>query len=81
MRRVIVNSTPLIVLCKIGRLDILQRLYGEIAIPQAVFYEVTAKEDSACRQISEKDWIHVECISEGILYQQEIRTNGVGAGR
>ncbi len=33
-------------------------------IPQAVFYEVTAKEDSACRQIREKDWIHVECISD-----------------
>ncbi len=33
-------------------------------IPQAVFYEVTAKEDSACRQISEKDWIRVERISD-----------------
>lgn len=64
MRRVIVNSTPLIVLCKIGRLDILQRLYGGIVIPQAVYYEVTAKEDSVCRQISEEDWIHVECISD-----------------
>ncbi len=64
MRRLIVNSTPLIVLCKIGRLDILQRLYGGIVIPQAVFDEVTAKEDSVCRQIREKDWIHVECISD-----------------
>ncbi len=46
MRRVIVNSTPLIVLCKINRLDILKELYGEIIIPQAVFAEVTAKEDT-----------------------------------
>ncbi len=64
MRRVIVNSTPLIVLCKIGRLDILQGLYGEIVVPQAVFFEITAKEDSACRQIGNKDWIHVECVSD-----------------
>lgn len=27
MRKVIVNSTPLIVLCGIGRLDILKNLY------------------------------------------------------
>lgn len=64
MRRVIVNSTPLIVLCKIGRLDILKNLYGEIVIPQAVFSEVTAKKDSACRQIREKEWIHVEQITD-----------------
>lgn len=28
MRKVIVNSTPLIALCHIGRLDILKSLYG-----------------------------------------------------
>jgi len=64
MRRVVVNSTPLIILCKIGRLDILEKIYGEIVIPLAVFVEVTAKEDSACRQIREKEWIHVEYISD-----------------
>lgn len=30
MPKVIVNSTPIIVLCGIGRLDVLQKLYGEI---------------------------------------------------
>lgn len=64
MRRVIVNSTPLIVLCKIGRLDILKNLYGEIVIPQAVFSEVTAKKDSACRQIREKEWISTSLIKK-----------------
>lgn len=46
MLRVIVNSTPLIILCNIGRLDILKEIYGEIYIPEAVFLEVTEKEDS-----------------------------------
>lgn len=40
MRRVIVNSTPLIVLCNIDRLFILKGLYGEIIIPQAVLDEL-----------------------------------------
>ena len=31
MRRVIVNSTPIIVLCNIGLLDILKALYAEIS--------------------------------------------------
>jgi len=37
MRKVIVNSTPLISLCKIGLLDLLKKQYGEITIPEAVF--------------------------------------------
>lgn len=45
MRKVIVNSTPLIVLCSIGRLEILQKMYAEITISAAVYREVTEKED------------------------------------
>lgn len=37
MRKVIVNSTPLIALCHVGRLDILEKLYGKISIPEAVY--------------------------------------------
>ncbi len=48
MRNVVVNSTPLIVLCGINRLDILQKLYHKIIIPAAVYQEVAAKKDSAC---------------------------------
>ena len=61
MRKVIVNSTPLIVLCGIGKLNILKEMYEEIIIPSAVFREVTAKDDSACVQIkSAGAWVHVE---------------------
>lgn len=80
MRRVIVNSTPLIVLSKINRLDILKELYGEIIIPQAVFAEVTAKEDSACRQIAREKWIHVECVedqSEKKMYRAKLHDGEV----
>lgn len=47
MRRVIVNSTPLIALCNADLLNILKKIYGSIIIPKAVFDEVTAKKDSA----------------------------------
>lgn len=58
MRKVIVNSTPLIILSNVGYLQILKLIYGEITIPRVVFYEVIAKEDSACSQIKQNfDWI------------------------
>lgn len=65
MRRVIVNSTPLIALCNANLLIILKKLYGEIIIPQAVFDEVTAKVDSACHQLKDNlAWIKVEQIND-----------------
>ena len=60
MRKVVVNSTPLIVLCNADRLGLLQDLYGEISIPEAVYREVTRKRDSACRVLLEApEWIKV----------------------
>jgi len=41
-RVVVVNTTPLISLAIIKRLDLLQRLYGEVLIPPAVEKEVMA---------------------------------------
>jgi predicted nucleic acid-binding protein len=38
--RVIVNATPLIALAAIGRLHLLQDLFGEVIVPQAVYREV-----------------------------------------
>lgn len=62
MRKVIVNSTPLIALAKINQLVLLQKLYGDVTVPKAVFAEVTAKEDSACQQLKSFDWIKVESV-------------------
>lgn len=81
MPKVIVNSTPIIVLCGIGKLDVLQDLYQEIFIPPAVYQEVTAIEDSACMQIKNADsWIHVESIhdnSEKKMYKAKLHAGEV----
>ena len=81
MRKVVVNSTPLIVLCNVGKLDILKQLYKEIYIPEAVFREVTEKEDSACQMVkSLTDWIHVVRItdqSEKKMYQAKLHDGEV----
>ena len=65
MPKVVVNSTPLIVLCGIDRLDILRKMYQEVCLPNAVYYEVIAKQDSACQQIkSAGSWLCVKDIKD-----------------
>jgi predicted nucleic acid-binding protein len=56
MHKVIVNSTPIIALADIGRLELLRSLYGEIIIPGAVRDEVTVKDS---RRLEGHDWIRV----------------------
>jgi uncharacterized protein len=40
---VVSNTSPLINLAAIGQLDLLQRLYGTILIPQAVYHEIAVR--------------------------------------
>lgn len=64
MRKVVVNTTPLIALSHTGQLDILKKLYGEIVIPEAVYTELSAKAESICKKTVDKslDWIRVDKI-------------------
>lgn len=64
MRKVVVNTTPLIALSHVGQLDILKKLYGEITIPKAVYEELSAKVDSICKKAVDNslDWIRIENI-------------------
>ena len=80
MPRIIVNSTPIIVLSNINQLELLQKLYNDIYIPQAVYDEVTEKDDSACNQVKNCNWIHVCKIkneSEKRMYQAKLHDGEV----
>lgn len=81
MPKVVVNSTPLIVLCGIGKLELLRELYRELLIPVAVYQEVTAVKDSACMQfMAQRNWIHVEKIqneTEKKMYRAKLHAGEV----
>jgi len=63
MRKVISNTTPLLSLMKIDKLDLLRDLYGVVSIPQAVLFEIEAgKEKPYYKNLREIDWIKIEKI-------------------
>ena len=64
MSGVVSNSTPLIYLAKIGRIDLLRAVFGEVFIPQEVKNEVVDKG----KLLGEEDAYIVEkAINEGWL--------------
>lgn len=60
MRKIVVNSTPLISLYRIKRLDFLQKLYTKIYIPYGVYEELVV--DSKYDFLSELDFIIIQKI-------------------
>ncbi|QJB45472.1 DUF3368 domain-containing protein [Dolichospermum flos-aquae] len=59
INRIIINSSPLIVLFKSQKSELLPQLFTEILVPEGVFEEVTQgrAEDMASRQLSTVPWI------------------------
>ncbi len=59
---VVSDTTPLIGLASIGRLDILRELFGEVYIPQAVYDETVTHgrtEGRARQDVESANWIRV----------------------
>ncbi len=64
---VVSNTTPIISLASIQKIDILERLFGDIIVPQAVYEEIKAKESWGNKEIDMK-FIRVETV-RGELYK------------
>jgi hypothetical protein len=65
MLKVVSNTTPLISLLKLSRLEILRELYGNITIPNAVFEEIEKGRNKLYYQdLSELDWIDIQQIQD-----------------
>lgn len=62
------NSTPLIVLSKIGKLELLKEYFTEIYIPRAVYSEVVleGKGLSGSKEVEKAQWIRVEEITNDL---------------
>ena len=60
MPKVVSNTTPIISLLKLNRLDLLQKLYKQIYIPTAVYGEIEAgKAKGYYKDLSRIDWINI----------------------
>lgn len=61
---VVSDTTPLISLLKIGRLDLLEKLFGNVLIPQAVYEELTVDErfKLEAEQLKQKEFITVRAV-------------------
>lgn len=61
---VVSDTTPLISLLKIDGIDLLEKLFGQVLIPQAVFEELTAdgRFKLEANQISRKQFIIVKTV-------------------
>lgn len=71
MPKIVSNTTPLISLLKIDRLDLLRRVYGEIIVPKAVFNEIEkGKNKPYYVDLSQLDWIQILPVKNkvGLLY-------------
>lgn len=65
---VVSNTTPIISLACVQRLDLLERLFGRIVIAEAVYREIKAKPGYGHDEI-DQPWIEVQPI-QGQIYKQ-----------
>lgn len=60
MLKVVSNTTPIVSLLKLGRLEILKQLYSEINIPTAVYNEIEAGKNKVYyTDLSKLEWIKI----------------------
>ena len=79
---VISDTTPLISLMKIGQLNLLNHLFGEVQIPSAVFEELVSNRrfPDESRQIKECPFIKKITVSDTDAVKLLRRSTGLDAG-
>lgn len=69
---VVSNTTPIIALSSIGKLDLLHELFSEIIVPEAVYFEIKAKKSFGYSEI-ESPFIKVKAV-KGEIYKDLLLT-------
>jgi len=66
---VVSNTSPIINLATVGQLELLQRLYGKVIIPEAVYYEIAIVGDGqpGAAQVQAFDWIETRQVTNRAL--------------
>jgi predicted nucleic acid-binding protein len=61
---IVVNASPLILLCKVGRVELLHRLCRTVRVPEGVVAEIhAAPDDPACHALSGCAWLQQVAVS------------------
>ena len=79
---VVSDTTPLITLMKVGRLNILHSLFGEVCIPKAVFSEATGNEtfENEADIIRNSEYIKVVMVRDQRQVEFLQRATGLDLG-
>jgi len=79
---VISDTTPIISLLKINHLDLLQELFGEIWIPDAVYKELISNErfNQESRQIIDAEYVKKVAVGDSKSVSLLRRATGLDAG-
>jgi predicted nucleic acid-binding protein len=70
---VVSDTSPILSLALIGRLDLLRDLYGTILIPEAVRSEISAVQRGGAREIAQADWILTRSINPDLVLKLLLR--------
>ena len=61
---IVVNASPLILLCKVGHVELLRKVCRTVCVPEGVVAEIrAAPDDPACRALDTYDWLQRVAVS------------------
>lgn len=74
---VVCNASPLIHLARVGHLDLIRQLYGELTLPEAVWHEVVVEGTGqlGADKVRAAPWIRTQAVTNRLLVrvlQQEL---------
>ena len=62
---IVSDTGPLIAFARLGRLDLLRQVAGELIIPQAVFDEMTVRHDRpGAAEVQDSNWMHTQAVGD-----------------
>ena len=70
---IVSDTSPILSLALIGRLELLHDLYDTITIPEAVRSEIITTDQRGAREFSQADWIITRPIDPGVVLRLLLR--------
>jgi uncharacterized protein len=70
---VVSDTSPILSLALIGRLELLHDLYGTIVIPEAVRSEIVSTDQGGAREVAQADWISIHPTDPDVILKLLLR--------